>query len=63
MRIEYVADDNSRMLKLQGGEADVVDFVPLSQLQSLGMQPTLKTQAFTIQQFDALSMNIEKEFV
>ena len=50
IQIEYVPDDNSRILKLQGGEVDVIDFVPLSQLQSLGTQPTLKAQAFTIQQ-------------
>ena len=30
--IEYVPDDNTRVLKLQGGEDDVVDFVPFSQI-------------------------------
>ncbi len=59
--IEYVPDDNSRILKLQGGEVDVIDFVPLSQIQSLGTLPTLKVQAFTIQQFDVLTMNVEKK--
>jgi peptide/nickel transport system substrate-binding protein len=61
IQIEYVPDDNSRILKLQGGEVDVIDFVPLSQLQSLGTQPTLKTQAFTIQQFAILAMHVEKK--
>jgi peptide/nickel transport system substrate-binding protein len=61
VHIEYVADDNSRMLKLQGGEADVVDFVPLSQLQNLGTQPNITTQAFTIQQMAALGMHVEKK--
>ena len=61
IQIEYVPDDNSRILKLQGGEVDVIDFVPLSQLQSLGTQPTLKAQAFTIQQFSTLAMNVEKK--
>jgi peptide/nickel transport system substrate-binding protein len=56
--VEYVADDNARILKLQGGETDVIDFVPLSQLASLSQQPNLKTQAFVIQQFAALIMNI-----
>ncbi|MDQ2787617.1 MAG: ABC transporter substrate-binding protein [Chloroflexota bacterium] len=56
--VEFVPDDNARILKLQGGETDVIDFVPLSQLASLGQQPNVKTQAFVIQQFDALQMNI-----
>jgi peptide/nickel transport system substrate-binding protein len=56
--IDYVPDDNARILKLQGGETDVIDFVPLSQVQSLGQQPNVKTQAFVIQAFDALIMNI-----
>ena len=33
--IEYVPDDNTRVLKLQGGEDDVVDFVPFSQIDAL----------------------------
>ena len=32
IRIEYIPDDNTRILKLQGGEVDVIDFVPLSQV-------------------------------
>lgn len=61
VRIEYIPDDNARMLKLQGGEVDVVDFVPLSQLQSLSTQPNLMAQAFTIQQFAVLAMHVEKK--
>jgi peptide/nickel transport system substrate-binding protein len=61
VQIEYVADDNSRILKLQGGEVDVIDFVPLSQIQSLNAQGTVKAQAFVIQQFDALITNTEKK--
>jgi len=63
VQIEYVADDNARILKLQGGETDVIDFVPLSQLTSLGMQPNITSKAFVIQQFSVLEMNIEKDFV
>lgn len=61
VRIEYIPDDNARMLKLQGGEVDVVDFVPLSQLQNLNTQPNIAAQAFTIQQFAVLAMNVEKK--
>ena len=60
VRIEYIADDNSRLLKLQGGEVDVIDFVPLSQLASLGMQPNIQAKAFTIQQLSTLGMNVTK---
>ena len=54
--IEYVPDDNTRILKLQGGETDVIDFVPLSQWRRLGQQPNLKTQAFVIQQFSVIGI-------
>jgi len=59
--IEYVADDNTRILKLQGGETDVIDFVPFSQLQSLNTQPNIKAQAFPIQQFAVIGINVEKK--
>jgi peptide/nickel transport system substrate-binding protein len=59
--IEYVPDDNTRILKLQGGEADVIDFVPLSQIATLSQQPNLKVQPFVIQQFDVIGINIEKK--
>ncbi len=58
VHIEYVADDNTRVLKLQGGETDVIDFVPLSQLQTLNAQGTTKAQAFTIQTYFTLPMNV-----
>ena len=59
--IEYVADDNTRILKLQGGETDIIDFVPFSQLQSLNTQPNIKAQAFPIQQFEVIGINVEKK--
>ncbi len=59
--IEYVPDDNTRILKLQGGEDDVIDFVPLSQLASLGQQPGIKDQAFTIAQMTFIILNNEKK--
>ena len=59
--IQYVPDDNTRILQLQGGEVDVIDFVPLSQLASLGSQPNIKTQAFTIAQVYFILLNNEKK--
>ncbi len=57
VRIEYIPDDNTRILKLQGGEVDLIDFVPLSQLAAIGSQPNLKSQAFTIAQMTFLMLN------
>jgi len=59
--IEYIPDDNTRILKLQGGEVDVIDFVPLSQVQSVGSQPNLKAQTFTIAQMTFVMLNNEKK--
>ncbi|MHB8646098.1 MAG: ABC transporter substrate-binding protein [Thermomicrobiales bacterium] len=59
--IEYVPDDNARVGKLQSGETDVIDFVPFSQLRSLSTRPTIKAQAFAIQQCSAIALNVEKK--
>ena len=56
VHIEFIPDDNTRVLKLQGGETDLIDFVPYSQIQSLN-QGTTKAQAFTIQTYTDLTMN------
>ena len=60
VRIEYIPDDSSRMLKLQGGEVDLVDFVPFSQIAALSAQPGVKAQTFTIQQTAFVILNTEK---
>ncbi len=58
--IEYVPDDNTRVLKLQGGETDVVDFVPFSQMDQLNVQPGIKAQNFPIQQTTMVMLNVTK---
>jgi len=60
VRIEYIPDDNTRMLKLQGGETDLVDFVPFSQIAALSAQPGVKAQTFTIQQTAFVILNNTK---
>jgi len=55
--IDYVPDDNTRILKLQGGETDVIDFVPLSQIASLSGQGNIKAQPFTIAQMYFIMLN------
>ena len=59
--IEFVPDDNTRILKLEGGETDVIDFVPLSQLATVGAQPGLKAQAFTVQALSNMIINVTKK--
>ena len=60
VRIEYIPDDNTRVLKLQGGETDVIDFVPFSQIAALSAQPNLKAQTFSIQQTAFIILNTSK---
>jgi peptide/nickel transport system substrate-binding protein len=58
--IEYVPDDNTRVLKLQGGETDIIDFVPFSQIDALNAQPGVKAQLFPIQQVTMVILNVTK---
>jgi peptide/nickel transport system substrate-binding protein len=58
--IEYVPDDNTRVLKLQGGEDDVIDFVPFSQIDPLNTQPGIRAQLFPIQQTTFVMLNVTK---
>jgi peptide/nickel transport system substrate-binding protein len=58
--IEYVPDDNTRVLKLQGGEDDIVDFVPFSQIDALNTQPDIHAQLFPIQQTTFVMLNVTK---
>src|SRR5438309_3012895 len=58
--IEYVPDDNTRVLKLQGGEDDIVDFVPFSQIDQLNALPGIKAQDFPIQQTTFAILNVTK---
>jgi peptide/nickel transport system substrate-binding protein len=60
VRIEYVPDDNTRVLKLQGGEDDIVDFVPFSQIDQLSAQPGVKAMDFPIQQTTFVILNVTK---
>lgn len=59
--ITYVPDDNTRILQLQGGEVDVIDFVPLSQLKAVDDQPDITAKAFTIAQITFIILNNEKK--
>lgn len=57
VHIDFVADDNSRILKLQGGQTDLIDFVPYSQIETLN-QGNTKAQSFPIQTYNTVMMNV-----
>ncbi|MFN8497067.1 MAG: ABC transporter substrate-binding protein [Anaerolineae bacterium] len=57
VQIEYIPDDNTRVLKLQGGETDVIDFVPFSQIDTLNASAGTKAQTFDIQQTAFIMLN------
>src|SRR5438874_12275968 len=58
--IEYIPDDNTRVLKLQGAETALADFVPFSQISTLSGQSGVKAQTFTIQQTAFVILNTSK---
>jgi peptide/nickel transport system substrate-binding protein len=58
--IEYVPDDNTRILKVQGGEDDVADFVPFSQIDQLNAQTGIQAKDFPIQQTTMVILNVTK---
>src|SRR5438105_15715846 len=60
VRIEYIPDDNTRVMKLQGYADDIVDFVPFSQLEQLNVQPGVKAQNFRIAQTTVITLNVTK---
>ena len=47
-------------MKLQGGEDDVVDFVPFSQIDQLNAQPGVRAQDFPIQETMFIILNVTK---
>lgn len=58
--IEYIPDDNTRVLKVQGGEDDIADFVPFGQVDALNGQPGVHAQVFPIQQTWFAILNVTK---
>src|SRR5205823_7299386 len=55
-----VPDDNTRVLKLQGGEDDIVDFVPFSQIDQLNALPGIKAHDFPLQKTTFVILNVTK---
>lgn len=53
----YVPNDNTRMLKLQGGEADAATFVPWNQIKELQADPRLQVQLDKSTRLDHILIN------
>ena len=59
--IEYIPDDNTRILKLQGGEDDIIDFVPFNQVDALNATPGIAARDFPIQQTTFGMLNVARK--
>lgn len=57
IRFDYVADDNARLLRIQSGEADIVEGVPFTQIESLQGQEGFGLEVQTISRFEAVFIN------
>jgi len=52
-----IPDDNTRALKVQAGEADVAEFVPLNQIEALKRAPNVVVRVDPIMGNDFISLN------
>ena len=47
VRFDYLPDDNARMLRIQGGEADIVEGVPFTQIEQIEGSEGITVQVTT----------------
>lgn len=58
--IPYVTDDNTRILKVQGGEVDAAVAIPYAQIDQLDAQDEIDVQIEPLFRFDGMWLNHEK---
>jgi len=58
--IEYIPDDNTRMLKIQSGEAQIATEVPYSQLERIDALDGVNVQVEDVMAWDAVWFNVTK---
>ncbi|MEZ4515959.1 MAG: ABC transporter substrate-binding protein [Chloroflexota bacterium] len=58
--IEYIPDDNTRMLKIESGEAQIATEVPYSQLERIGALDGVNVQVEDVMAWDAVWFNVGK---
>jgi peptide/nickel transport system substrate-binding protein len=61
VRFNFTADDNSRMLQLKSGGAQIADGIPYSQVPTLKNDSTLVLQADSVPLFAGLWLNHQRE--
>ena len=61
MRIPYVTDDNTRILKLQAGEVDAAVNIPYAQIAQLDKRGDVDVKIEEIYRFDGIWLNNAKE--
>lgn len=60
LRIRYIPDDSSRIIALQSGEVDGIDYPPFSRIEELRRDPKLEAQLNPSTQVSHLSLNIRE---
>ena len=58
--IPYVTDDNTRILRVQGGEVDAAVAIPYAQIDQLDAQDDINVQIEELFRFDGMWLNHEK---
>ena len=57
LRLKYIPDDNSRIIALQSGDVDGIDYPPFSRMEELRKDPKLEAQLNPSTQVSHLSLN------
>jgi peptide/nickel transport system substrate-binding protein len=57
INFQIIPDDNTRILKLQSGELDGAEFIPLARVAELQKDPKLNMQLFPSTEVDSVIMN------
>ena len=60
LRIRYIPDDNSRIIALQSGDVDGIDYPPFSRMEELRKDAKLEAQLNPSTQVSHLSLNIRE---
>ena len=57
VRFDYIADDNARILRIQGGDADIVEGVPWTQIPALQDSSGFSVQVDEIVRYEGVFLN------
>ena len=60
LRLKYIPDDNARIIALQSGDVDGIDYPPFSRMEELRKDPKLEGQLNPSTQVSHLTLNIRE---